>query len=232
MLWYEHRRCKTKGQRKLTNWSLFDWVINNWTNPLLHGHLIRHCVGIGTLQVNLIVVQLEIPSPPPSASLILYSSSWDEWSRPSRTSLSFSLYVSFSNLLLVWLTYLHAWSPDPALQRYHNDRYVVVVSPAVAMWYLDQFVEVHSCNHKACRKKNKISDWSELINPLWPSRSSTVTAQTRTLWLQRTCFVCSSEKNFLHQMLGRVALRGCCDEHLNLSDRLLVGEILVEPVWR
>jgi hypothetical protein len=151
MLWYEHRRCKTKGQRKLTNWSLFDWVINNWTNPLLHGHLIRHCVGIGTLQVNLIVVQLEIPSPPPSASLILYSSSWDEWSRPSRTSLS--LYVSFSNLLLVWLTYLHAWSPDPAFQRYHNDRYVVVVSPAVAMWYLDQFVKVHSCNHKACGKK-------------------------------------------------------------------------------
>ena len=148
MVWTQRMQKKVKEVDQL----VAILVINNWTNPFLHDHLIRHCVGM--LQGDLIVIQLgcaEIPSPP-SASLILYSSSWEEWSRPSRTSLS--LYVSFSNLVL-WLTYLHTWSPDPALQRYYNDRYVVVVSPTVAMWYLDQFMEVHSCHHKACEKQDQ-----------------------------------------------------------------------------
>jgi hypothetical protein len=115
----------------------------------------------------------------------------EEWSSRKNCSkvcknLSLSLYVCFSNL--VWLIYLHARSPDSTLQRYYNDRHIVMVSPTVALRYLDQFVKVHAC------------------------------------------FVCGSEKNFLHQMLSRVAFRGCCDEHFYLSNRLLVGEILVKPI--
>jgi hypothetical protein len=45
------------------------------------------------------------------------------------------------------MSYLHTGSPYPALQRYYDDRYIVVISPTVTVWYLDQFVEVHACNH-------------------------------------------------------------------------------------
>ena len=90
--------------------------------------------------------------------------------------------------LAYYCFYLHAGSPNPALQRDDDDRYIVMVSPTITMWYLDQFMKVHSC------------------------------------------FVGSTEKNFLHKMLGRVAFRGCCDEHFDLSNCLLVGEILVKSI--
>lgn len=46
----------------------------------------------------------------------------------------------------------------------------------------------------------------------------------------RTCFVGRAEEHLLDEVLGGVALGGRRDEHLHLRDRLLVGEVLVEPV--
>jgi hypothetical protein len=112
----------------------------------------------------LIVIQLgcaEIPSPPSGASLRFCTGAAGSNGIGLQEPLSIStdIYVSFSNL--VWPTYLHARPPDPALQGYYNDRYVVVVPPPVAVWDLDQFVEVHPCNHN----KSYVRKQDHRLNP-------------------------------------------------------------------
>lgn len=117
------------------------------------------------------------PKPNPVLRWYCTVTAGEEWSSRKIFSkvcknLSLSLYVSFPNL--VWLIYLHTWPPDPTLQRYYDDRYIVVVSPTIALRYFYQFVEVHACNHKPCEKQDQWPIWA---NSVWPSRSSKVTAQ-------------------------------------------------------
>ena len=63
--------------------------------------------------------------------------------------------------LAYYCFYLHAGSPNPALQRDDDDRYIVMVSPTITMWYLDQFMKVHSCNSNRC--KNEVRSLTDKI---------------------------------------------------------------------
>lgn len=47
-----------------------------------------------------------------------------------------------------------------------------------------------------------------------------------------TGFLSCTEKDLLDKVLSGVAFGCCCDEHLDLSDCFLVGEVLVKPVGR
>lgn len=53
---------------------------------------------------------------------------------------SVNLYNSISHLYL----YLHTRSPYSSFQRDDNDRYIIVISSPISMWYLKQLMEVHS----------------------------------------------------------------------------------------